>query len=65
MRTRTIRLPAVIHHHPAVDEIDAQEQAGDPYADIVEESECPCDPAGHLVKSQCGICRCVGCRAIV
>jgi hypothetical protein len=42
---------------------DPQEWAGDPYAEL-EESDCPCDPLGHLVKAECGCCRCISCGRI-
>ena len=44
-------------------EDDPQIVAGDPYAEL-EESDCPCDPQGHLDHTHCGITRCVRCGRI-
>jgi hypothetical protein len=61
MRTRTLRLPAVIDH-PIIEQIDVQEHAGDEYSEL--DGNACVDPGGHLFRTSCGETRCVHCSEI-
>jgi hypothetical protein len=63
MKPRTTTAIRRIELHPVIEQIDAQEHAGDPYAEL--EGHGCMNSDGHLFKSCCGETKCVFCGEIV
>lgn len=53
---------AAIIDHPVIEQIDAQEDSGDPY-DCLDDNTCH-HPGGHVFFTSCGETKCIYCPRI-